>query len=250
MVVMVVITVLLLGGLVAMQHVMGYLPIAKADEQRQAALAAAQAGVDDYVNRLNQDPDYWYGGYYNNGYDDAAATNAAMRTDPWGWVPVEPGSPAEYHYSVDTTDSTSYKETNSSTASWGTIYITSTGKVGNVTRTIQVGVRQSDFLSNLYLSNYNLVDPNLFFAMGDAPSLAAADDCVDYGYQANPDPPSPYSPATPSNPGGLPDPYFGPANPNNWSLCTYMINYWITGNVVNGPMQSEDDYYFSGTPVF
>ena len=41
----------------------------------------------------------------------------------------------------------------------GHVYITSTGKVGNVTRTIEVGVRQADFLSNLYLSNYNLVDP-------------------------------------------------------------------------------------------
>ena len=28
-----------------------------------------------------------------------------------------------------------------------------------------------------------------------------------------------------------------------------MFNYWISGNVVNGPMQSNDDYYICGTRV-
>ena len=177
-------TAVLLGGLAAVDYVTGYLPIAQTDESRQAALAAAEAGVDDYVNRLNEDPNYW-----NDGSD---ASNVAMQgggvpggsvpnTGPWGWVPVAPGSSADFHYYVDTSDMTTYKETDSATASWGTIYITSTGKVGNVTRTIEVGVRQADFLSNLYLSNYNLVDP-IMEADSGAMSLANAQACVVYGW--------------------------------------------------------------------
>ena len=225
-------TAVLLGGLAAVDYVTGYLPIAQTDESRQAALAAAEAGVDDYVNRLNEDPNYW-----NDGSD---ASNVAMQgggipggsvpnTGPWGWVPVAPGSSADFHYYVDTSDMTSYKETDSATASWGTIYITSTGKVGTVTRTIEVGVRQADFLSNLYLSNYNLVDP-IMEADSGAMSLANAQACVVYGWAANGAGQNGYGPS----PGG----------------CWTMFNYWISGNVVNGPMQANDDYYICGDPQF
>jgi hypothetical protein len=227
-----VMTAILLGGLAAVQYVSGYLPIAKTDENRQAALAAAEAGVDDYVNRLNQDPNYW-----NDGSD---ASNVAMQgggilggvvpnTGPWGWVAVAPGSSAYFHYYVDTLDMTTYVETDSATGSWGTLYVTSTGKVGNVTRTIEVGVRQADFLSNLYLSNYNLVDPTMEADSGGM-SLLAAQACVVYGWQANPSGQNGYGPAP------------GP--------CYSMFNYWISDNVVNGPMQSNDDYYICGTPQF
>lgn len=225
-------TAVLLGGMAAVQYVSGYVPIAKTDEYRQAALAAAEAGVDDYVNRLNEDPNYWN--------DGSAAANVAMQgggvvggtipnTGPWGWVAVAPGSSSYFHYYADTSDMTNYVETNSSTGSWGTIYITSTGKVGNVTRSIQVGVRQADFLSNLYLSNYNVVDP-IMEADSGGMSLAAAQACVVYGWQANAAGQNGYGPS----PGG----------------CWTMFNYWISGNVVNGPMQSNDDYYICGNPQF
>jgi hypothetical protein len=216
----------------AVQYVSGYLPIARTDEYRQGALAAAEAGVDDYVNRLNEDPNYWN--------DGSAASNVAMQgggipggsvpnTGPWGWVAVAPGSSADFHYYVDTSDMTKYVETDSATASWGTLDITSTGKVGTVTRTIEVGVRQADFLSNLYLSNYNLVDPVMEADSGGM-SLLAAQACVVYGWQANAAGQNGYGPAP------------GP--------CYSMFNYWITGNKVNGPMQSNDDYYICGTPQF
>lgn len=211
---------LLMGALAAVQYVSGYLPVAATDQQRQAALAAAQAGVNDYLNRLNQDSNYWE--------DGSASSNVAMQTSPsWGWVQVAPGSPAYYHYSVDTSDMTNYQETDSATASWGTIYLTSTGKVGNVTRTIQVGLRQADFLSNLYLSNYNLVDPIIMAAAGFMTS-AQAQACVEYGWTKNAN---------------------GSYGPNTGS-CGDMFNYWVTGNVTNGPVQSNDLYYLCGTPAF
>lgn len=210
---------LMLGSLVAVQYVTGYLPVAAADQDRQAALAAAQAGVDDYLNRLNQDSNYWQ--------DGSDASNVAMKTDPWGWVPVDPGSSAYFHYSVDVSDMEAYEENDSTSGSWGTLYVTSTGKVGNVTRTIQVGVRQSDFLSNLYLSNYNLVDPDIEAAAG-LMSQSAADACTLHAWDKNPS-------------GG-----YGP----NVTNCYSMFNYWISGNDANGPVQSNDDYYLCGTPKF
>ena len=123
---------------------------------------------------------------------------------------------------------TNYKETDSATGTWGTIYITSTGKVGSVTRTIEVGVRQADFLSNLYLSNYNLVDPTMDAAWGQM-CLATA--------QAA------------SSMGGRSTPPVQTASGRTRNSCE-MFNYWITGNVINGPMQSNDDYYICGNPQF
>jgi len=212
-------TALLLGALAAVQYAVGYLPVARADQDRIGALAAAEAGVNDYLNRLNQDPNYWGDG----------STNLAMQTTPsWGWVPVAPGSDAYFHYSVDTSDITHYKENNSPTGSWGTLYVTSTGRVRNVTRTIQVGLRQADFLDHLYLSVYNLVDPKLGQQVSGMTPQQAVKYCVYYAYQQNP--------------------YSGGIGPDlQMQGCQSLINYWISGNVVNGPMLSEDDYYIDSS---
>src|ERR1700712_5163088 len=35
------------------------LPLARHDQDHEAALHAAEAGVDDYLNRLNQNSNYW-----------------------------------------------------------------------------------------------------------------------------------------------------------------------------------------------
>ncbi|MGC8626855.1 MAG: hypothetical protein ACP5VR_04730 [Acidimicrobiales bacterium] len=212
-------TALLLGALAAVQYAVGYLPLARADQDRIAALAAAEAGVNDYLNRLNQDPNYWGDG----------STNLAMQTTPsWGWVPVAPGSDAYFHYSVDASDITNYKENNSPTGSWGTLYVTSTGRVRNVTRTIQVGLRQATFLDHLYLSMYNLVDPTLGQNVSGMTPQQAMKYCVYYAYQENPNT-------------GEPGPDL------QLPGCQSLINYWVAGNVVNGPMLSDDDYYIDSS---
>ena len=35
------------------------LPLARHDQDHESALAAAEAGVDDYLNHLNQNSNYW-----------------------------------------------------------------------------------------------------------------------------------------------------------------------------------------------
>jgi hypothetical protein len=149
------------------------LPLARHDQDHEAALHAAEAGVDDYLNRLNQNSNYWL---YN-------ATNAAPDGNQafTNWVPV-PG-PSDnnevFRYTPDTTR----------TGVSGTIYLTSTGKSRNVMRTVKVGIRRQGFLDFLYMTDYEIVDPAL---SGDPGS------CVFRSWEKNSASPTGYGP-DPSN---------------------------------------------------
>lgn len=121
------------------------LPLSRFGQDHEAALAAAEAGVDDYLNRLGQNQNYW----------NYSATNVP----PDGnlafvsWVPVAgPNNNSEYfRYSVDT----------SATASTGIVYLTSSGKVRDRVRTVKVGLRRQGFLDYLWLTDYEINDPTL-----------------------------------------------------------------------------------------
>jgi 3D (Asp-Asp-Asp) domain-containing protein len=186
------------------------LPASHHEQSYNAAIAAAEAGVDDYIDRLDED--------YNYATDENAADPADGNLAFSKCVPVVTGSAGCYTYKVDT----------SQLDSTGTIYLTSTGKVGSVQRTVKVGLRPFGFLDAMEISDYNLVDPTLFPVVDNNPATTTQD-CVYHAYDPNP------------TTGGT-----GP----NMSLCSGMINYWVTGNVFNGPMQSNDDYYLCGTPQF
>jgi hypothetical protein len=149
------------------------LPLARHDQDHEAALHAAEAGVDDYLNRLNQNSNYWL---YNatNAPPDG---NQAFST----WVPV-PGpndNNESFRYTPDTTK----------TGVSGTIYLTASGKSRNVLRTVKVGIRRQGFLDFLYLTDYEIVDPAL---SGDPGS------CVFRAWEKNAASPTGYGP-DPSN---------------------------------------------------
>jgi hypothetical protein len=173
----------------------------------QAALGAAESGVDDFIDRLDQDYNY--------------ATDPDSNTALTQFTPVAPGSANSYTYTVDS----------SQLNSQGIVYLNVTGKSGTVTRTIRVGLRPVGFLDALSTTDYNLVDPLLDYAPGWN-YQQTVNNCVYYAYQARP--------ATPESGAGT-----GPAG-----NCYGLLNYWITGNVLNGPMHSNDDFYLCGTPEF
>lgn len=194
------------------------IPSSRHEQSFQAAVSAAEAGVDDYLIRLDQDYNY---------ATNPSDGNAALTSDPSKCVPLGGGGNGCYEYSVDT----------SQQGSTGTIYLNSTGIVGKVSRTIRVGLRPFGFLDALSTSNYNLVDPVLQpvvntdgsqngAANGDP--QATTDYCVYWAYQKN------------VKTGGV-----GPA-----PQCSGIVNYWVTGNKFDGPMQSNDEYYICGTPEF
>lgn len=204
----VVVVLMLLAALVATEAT-NQLPITTTNQHYHAALAAAEAGVSNYLNELNQNGNYWT---YN-------ASNPGGNPAFNGPVPVSAGNTSEtYTYTVD----------NTSTPSNGIVTLTSTGRSGNVTRSVKVEFSREGFLDNMLLSNYNLVDPSLYPVIGGSASQTALE-CDYYWYQPNP------------QTGGT-----GP----QMNACSGAINYYITGQTMNGPVRSNDAFYLCGTPTF
>ncbi len=128
------------------------------DVNWHAALAAAEAGVEDYLYRINSDPYYWERAPTLPGTDgdpandvanpDVDTTNAAYTA----FVDV-PGAAngARFTYTVDPLVRFN-----------GTIRITSTGLVGNRTRTITTTLRRRSFLDYVYVSTYETRDPDQY----------------------------------------------------------------------------------------
>lgn len=146
---------------------------ARNDVDRQGALAAAYAGVEEYQSRLDADP-----GYVNSGNEDAAFSAGSGLFDDvsnpalgyggsWADVPGSDGT-ASYRYAVDT----------SRYDSEGTIRLQSTGRVGDETRTVVVDLRQDEFLNYLYFTDYEIQDPAV---------SRRTDACKKYSYQGRDD---------------------------------------------------------------
>ncbi|WP_426566853.1 hypothetical protein ACPPVT_10090 [Angustibacter sp. McL0619] len=133
----------------------------RTNQDWNGALAAAQAGVDDYIGYLNRNDNY-----ARNGDD---CTNLALKgsrtpantcspawtsTTAAGWKPIEPGDPngAAFHYDIDSSrlDST------------GVVLVTSSGRArptGPV-RTLQVGVGRGGSTQFLYYTDHEDADPD------------------------------------------------------------------------------------------
>ncbi|MBI9115354.1 pilus assembly PilX family protein [Sanguibacter suaedae] len=146
--------VLVLGGLA---YVMQSERFARYDQDYTAAMSAAQAGVDDYISRLNRSDTY---------HAALDCSNTAMRkpmtasnscgwnaTTKVGWAPVtngaDPTTTASFHYEVDST------RVNTE----GTILLTSTGRSKDVYRTIEVAVGKGGSTDYVYYTDFESADP-------------------------------------------------------------------------------------------
>ena len=186
-----------------------------------AALAAAEAGVDDYLARLNRDDNYWV--------TSPDCTNVAMQkpnvsrcswgsTTAIGWADVPHSDRAEFHYDVVTT----------STPVNGTIKLTSTGRVGSVTRTVSTVLRRGGFGEFLYYTVYETIDPanEAVYGLNNA---TAQDKCSNYAWD----------PTTP--------------RPKNQSIggVTGCVNIQFGDNdKINGPLHTNDTILTGGNPLF
>lgn len=214
------------------------LPIAQGNQDYQRALAAAESGVSDYINRLNQTSlsqasDYWQYSASNPPPDGNPAFS--------GWSSVS-GSGGEYfHYSVNS----------SATLSQGVVYLTSTGLSLRGTmstyRTIKVGIRMLGYLDYLLFTNTMMVSPAFAPYItrnlgGQQISATQAQNYCAYQWdQANP-----YA-------GGY-GPDMSTTGPDGkyyqYGYCSPLINYYTSGNVYNGSTFTNDIYYINGTPTF
>ncbi len=162
-------TVAMLVVSVALSYAMQTMAGARHSTEWNQAFAAAEAGVDDYLARLNKDDNYWLTspavGHQHlgeAGWDWDCDNTALQRTfdaSPapcgWddgtdaGWMPVNGSDRAFFHYDLDVV----------STPVDGTIDLVSTGRVGNVTRSIEVTLRRGGFGEFLYATTYETTDP-------------------------------------------------------------------------------------------
>jgi hypothetical protein len=135
-----VILMLLASAVVA--YGVGSQNISRHDQNWNGALSAAEAGIDDYVFRLNQNSNYWQ---YNAG-NLPPDGNLAFKQ----YVSVAGGStPAQYRYDVDA----------GTLKTDGVIKLTSTGKVNGTERTVYASLRRRSFIDYLYFTDYETKDP-------------------------------------------------------------------------------------------
>lgn len=138
--------------------------LSRRDQDRKAAYAAAEAGLNAYLFRLADDPEVWntctaIGGtqYVSQQWDGSGA-------DPRSWRNL-PGSEAQYTVELlpapgySTCDATSPTTAANSLLDQGTINIRATGKMRGMKRSIVARLRRHTFLDFIYFTNYETRDP-------------------------------------------------------------------------------------------
>jgi hypothetical protein len=160
--------------------------LSRGDQDYNGAMAAAQAGVEDFIAQLNRNDNY----ARQNPFTDCAniAVQGPKAPQPnscgWtsatapGWRPVDPGraNGAEFHYDIDASD----------LGARGTIDVRSTGRVNGQTRTLQVAVGRGGSTDFLYYTDHEDGDPENKVMY---PSGMHAD-CYSYWWGPAPDAPS------------------------------------------------------------
>jgi hypothetical protein len=207
-IVMLLITVIFNDGISA-------LPIARNSQNYQAALQAADSGVEDFINRLDNNTTYYA--------TTSDLTNPALENgSSWTTWAAVPGTTVNEWYR--------YVINDSQTTRSGVVYLTVTGAAGQnpatsgaqySLRTIKVAINLNGFTSFLYYTNYEIVSP----AISNLPTS-----CVLHAWEWN-------------------GSGYGPP-----SSCSSEIIYFV-GNAtesdgLNGPVFSNDALHICGNPAF
>jgi len=159
--VMMIVVVLSLLMVASLNYALQGEPPSRRDQDWNAALAAAQAGVDDYLYRLQQDQDYLQYSATN------PPTPANVAFTGWHNIPG-PSNLGQFHYSV------------SNVTSQGIVQVVSTGRVRSVQRTVRANLRRRGFLDYLYLTDYESLDPQSGYY---SDPTTATSRCSEYWWQ-------------------------------------------------------------------
>jgi hypothetical protein len=192
------------------------------DQDWGSALAAAQAGVDDYIAHLNSDGTYWRFGNPSNPYSVGSTmtlpTGANANPAFTGWTGL-PGTVTRGYFR--------YEVNNAQFTSQGILKLRSSGKVGNEVRTVDVQVRRRGFIDYLYFTDYDTKDPAAYDAVvGDSYTPTVAETkCHKHAYESRID------------------------AINGVSTGCTTIRF-ITGDIIQGPLHSNDAFYTCGSPSF
>lgn len=221
--------VLMLISSLLIGNAMGSIKQSRREQDYLAAVAAAQAGIDDYLSRLNANNTYW---------QSVDCTNIAMRrvftgTVPCGWgsgtavgwlslpgarnpanqscaATPTPANCSLFHYDVDT----------SATLSNGSITVTSTGRSNKVSRSVRATIRRKGFAEYLYFSDIESVDPANRAVYGT--NNTTAQTVCSRHYWDNP--------------------------ARDTDYCSDI--YFVAGDKIDGPLHTNDALLLSGNPAF
>lgn len=140
--------ILMLLVLAATTYAYRNVPNSRRAQDYAAAMAAAQAGVDDFLARLNTCDTFWA--------SPCSGAAAEVARDNWAVVPGSAGPiQAQYKYSIISTPTTTP----------GLIRIKAFGKVNGVQRTITADLRKDGFLQFIYYTDKESTAPALVLAL-------------------------------------------------------------------------------------
>ena len=194
--------------------------VASLEVDTQGALAAADAGIDDYMFRLNNIDEYWQYSAANPPPEENLALSPATcltelaDADTIADLPScsfrdIPGGEGEGQFAY-------YPDT-ARLADEGVIELTSIGVVGDRYRAVEVSMKLQSFLDFLYFTNFETLDP---IAYGSAASIAWAEaNCSVRRWESE-------------RPGG----------------CVEI--YWALADSVNGPFHTNDRWRINGNPTW
>ncbi len=198
----------------------------RGDQDWNGALAAAQAGVDEYISRLNSDGTYWrYGNpssTYSTGSTMTLPSGASANAAFTGWVGT-PGTVTRSYFRYDVN--------NALFTSQGILKLRASGKVGKEIRTVDVQIRRRGFIDYLYFTDYDTKDPAAYETVvgDDYNPTQAQTNCAKHAYEGRVD------------------------AINGVSTGCTTIRFIGSGgvnDVIKGPLHSNDGFYTCGSPQF
>jgi type II secretory pathway pseudopilin PulG len=186
-------------------------PAARRDQDAKTAVAAAEAGLEEYLARLDADANYWKNG--NLDPANPALQDPSQRAPAGRVIPGTGTAGARYRYSLLTTPA--------QTAKSGIIRLKVTGSTpgtgGNpVERTLTASLTPKGFLGFIYLSDAEVTDPDL---------VGGKAICKNYYY-----------------------PYGGQPSRGSGNGCAEI--QWTGGDTVRGPLHSNDALQINGLVNF
>ncbi|MCW2667452.1 MAG: hypothetical protein JWN57_2414 [Frankiales bacterium] len=228
-VVMGVMSTLLILSTFALSLAMGQVRPAKQEQEFHVAMAAAQAGAEDYVSRVNRTGVYYSGTGGFAGWVAVPTPSAATPVSSFRYeLAADPAAPT-VPVTNDATQAKLVQQT-------GRVELVVTGCAGTPAdcasaaasgptslrnRTIRVTLKRGSFLDYLYFTRYETEDPVTSW------DLANDDPADDTARQAN---------------------CAAFAGARDDTLCRPVL--FNTGDTLYGPVHSEDRFLMSGTPVF
>lgn len=214
--------------------------VAQQAENSHGALAAAEAGLDDYIFRINSVDEYWRYDHVTTPPDANTAFVAdalSVPVDDPAWTPIAGGTVGlsdgreidfgEYVYSVDTDD----------LESEGVVRVTATGRVvapgGGAQqgvlydqRSVTATIKQNSFLDYLYFTDFETLDPVAYSTAADE-AWAEVNCSVHRWVSERPD-------------SGRPS--------NRGAGCLEIT--WAIDDSVDGPFHTNDRWRISGSPTW